>query len=62
MEAILKGLYELIPRQLISVFDAREIELLISGLPDIDIFDLKKNTEYNGYTEQSSIIKWFWKC
>eukprot|EP01022_Parablepharisma_sp_SALTPOND_P023015 TRINITY_DN474_c0_g1_i1.p1 TRINITY_DN474_c0_g1~~TRINITY_DN474_c0_g1_i1.p1 ORF type:complete len:2898 (-),score=379.62 TRINITY_DN474_c0_g1_i1:5788-14481(-) len=61
MEALLKGLYEIIPRKLISIFDAKEIELLISGLPDIDIFDLKRNTEYNGYTETSEVIKWLWE-
>lgn len=61
MEALLKGLYELVPRKLICIFDSKEIELLISGLPDIDIMDLKKNTEYNGYTEHSDVIKWFWE-
>ncbi len=61
IEALQKGLYEVIPKQLISIFDYREIELLISGLPDVDIIDLKKNTEYSGYSEKNKFIEWFWE-
>ena len=33
-------------------------ELLMSGLPDIDVEDWEKNTEYSsGYDEQSDIVK-----
>lgn len=31
---------------LINLFDARELELVISGTADIDIEDWRKNTEY----------------
>jgi E3 ubiquitin-protein ligase HUWE1 len=34
-ENFLKGFYELVPRKLISIFNPRELELLISGLPTI---------------------------
>lgn len=36
IESFLRGFNELIPRDLISVFDSMELELMISGLPDID--------------------------
>eukprot|EP00831_Metopus_contortus_P082887 TRINITY_DN9058_c0_g1_i7.p2 TRINITY_DN9058_c0_g1~~TRINITY_DN9058_c0_g1_i7.p2 ORF type:complete len:163 (+),score=22.45 TRINITY_DN9058_c0_g1_i7:216-704(+) len=61
LDALLKGIHDLIPKELLSVFDYREIELLISGLPDIDLADLKANTGYNGYTDKSKIIEWFWE-
>eukprot|EP01015_Nassula_variabilis_P034500 TRINITY_DN8508_c0_g1_i11.p1 TRINITY_DN8508_c0_g1~~TRINITY_DN8508_c0_g1_i11.p1 ORF type:complete len:153 (-),score=36.33 TRINITY_DN8508_c0_g1_i11:175-633(-) len=48
-------------RNLISIFDSRELELLISGLPDIDIQDLKENTEYHNYTRDTIQIKWLWE-
>ena len=33
-------------------------ELLISGLPDIDVEDWEKNTEYtSGYDEDSQVVK-----
>ena len=34
-------------------------ELLMSGLPEIDIVDWEKNTEYSNYTEDSQIVKVF---
>jgi len=61
IESFLGGFFELIPKDLIAIFDSKELELLISGLPDIDIVDLKENTEYHGYTSNSQVIKWFWE-
>ena len=46
----LEGFYEVISKELISIFNEQELELLISGLPTIDIDDLKANTEHHKYT------------
>ena len=56
----LEGFYELVKPDLISIFTAKELELLISGMPDIDIDDLKKNTDYQGYRATDKEIGWFW--
>ncbi|XP_028777707.1 E3 ubiquitin-protein ligase UPL1 [Neltuma alba] len=61
ISAFLEGFNELIPRELISIFNDKELELLISGLPDIDLDDLRANTEYSGYNVGSPIIEWFWE-
>ncbi|KAL1349596.1 hypothetical protein HN51_026113 [Arachis hypogaea] len=61
INAFLEGFYELIPKELISIFNDRELELLISGLPDIDLDDLRANTDYSGYSAASPIIQWFWE-
>lgn len=53
IDSFLEGFYEIIPRRLISIFDEQELELLVAGLPTIDIEDLKSNTEYHKYTENS---------
>ncbi|OAQ79953.1 HECT-like protein [Purpureocillium lilacinum] len=62
MENFLKGFHEIIPANLISIFSEQELELLISGLPDIDIDDWKSNTEYQNYTPSSQQIQWFWRA
>jgi E3 ubiquitin-protein ligase HUWE1 len=36
IESFLEGLHDLIPPELLSIFDHRELELMISGLPEID--------------------------
>lgn len=62
ISAFLSGFHELVPPHLISLFDDKELELLISGLPEIDINDLRQNTDYHNYTENSPQIQWFWKA
>lgn len=49
LNAFLTGFCDLIPPSLISLFSPDELELLIAGLPDIDIDDLRRHTEYSGY-------------
>ncbi|KAG0454478.1 hypothetical protein HPP92_023770 [Vanilla planifolia] len=61
INSFLQGFNELISRDLISIFNDKELELLISGLPEIDVIDLKANTEYTGYTSASTVINWFWE-
>ncbi|XP_058874630.1 E3 ubiquitin-protein ligase HUWE1 [Acipenser ruthenus] len=62
LAAFLEGFYEIIPKRLISIFTEQELELLISGLPTIDIDDLKANTEYHKYQCSSIQIQWFWRA
>lgn len=62
IEAFKEGFYELIPYDDCKIFNELELELLMSGLPDIDVSDLKANVEYTGYTASSPQINWFWRC
>lgn len=61
-KAFITGFNELIPQELVNVFDERELELLIGGLADIDVEDWKKHTDYRGYQESDQVIQWFWQC
>ncbi|KAK6940269.1 E3 ubiquitin ligase, domain of unknown function DUF908 [Dillenia turbinata] len=61
INAFLEGFNELIPRELIYIFNDKELELLISGLPEIDLNDMRANTEYSGYSAASPVIQWFWE-
>jgi E3 ubiquitin-protein ligase NEDD4 len=61
-EAFMSGFSELIPQDLITVFDERELELLIGGMSEIDVDDWLKFTDYRGYEMTDEVIQWFWKC
>lgn len=61
-KAFIDGFNELIPQELVNVFDERELELLIGGLAEIDVEDWKKHTDYRGYQENDQVIQWFWRC
>ncbi|KAK4134010.1 E3 ubiquitin-protein ligase pub1 [Trichocladium antarcticum] len=60
-QAFKEGFNELIPVDLINVFDERELELLIGGIAEIDVDDWKKHTDYRGYTESDEVIQFFWQ-
>ncbi|KAH8811575.1 hypothetical protein F5884DRAFT_876864 [Xylogone sp. PMI_703] len=62
LSEFLKGFHEIIPAELIAIFNEQELELLISGLPEIDVDDWKSNTEYHNYTGASPQIQWFWRA
>lgn len=62
IQAFLDGFWSIVPRTLIAMFNDHELELLISGLPDIDIADLRSHTEYSGYTASCPVIRWFWEA
>ncbi|PVG00224.1 HECT-domain-containing protein [Serendipita vermifera] len=61
-DAFMAGFAELIPQDLINVFDERELELLIGGMSEIDVDDWTKHTDYRGYDINDQVIKWFWEC
>ena len=46
----------------ITQFNEQELELLISGTPDIDVDEWRSATEYNGYSSSDPVIVWFWRA
>jgi hypothetical protein len=54
-----QGLFAVIPRELLSVFDHQELELLMCGIPDIDALDWKNHTIYVGERDDK-VTGWFW--
>jgi hypothetical protein len=61
METLKKKLFEIIPFKLLMVFEPHEIDSLLCGQEDIDVDDWKANTVYEGYTENDTVIEWFWR-
>ncbi|XP_062303719.1 E3 ubiquitin-protein ligase HECW2 isoform X1 [Osmerus eperlanus] len=60
-ESLVRGFYEVVDARLVSVFDARELELVIAGTAEIDLVDWRNNTEYRGgYHDNHIVIRWFW--
>ncbi|XP_046387424.1 apoptosis-resistant E3 ubiquitin protein ligase 1 isoform X2 [Ischnura elegans] len=61
MEHFLKGLNELIPDNLLSIFDENELELLLCGTGEYSIADFRANHVINGGSpEFRRILDWFW--
>jgi hypothetical protein len=57
-----KGFHALVPIQEISFFKPSELDLLICGVPDINVQDFHDNCEYLApYFSQHPVIITFWK-
>lgn len=60
IESFMDGFYEIVPPELVCIFSPTELELLICGLPDVDIEELRINTEYQQFSVSDPYIAWFW--
>ncbi len=68
LEKFLTGFYEVLPPELLCVFDYQELELLMCGVPELNVDDWKKNTEYLGVYNRPNhknymhkVVRWFWE-
>jgi len=62
MDAINDGFYQFCPLEYLGEFEPEELEQLLAGSKDIDVLDLKMNTEYGEpYCETYPVIKLFWE-
>ena len=61
LRAMLLGFMDVIPPSLLTIFDYQELELLLCGLPHIDLEDWMENTNYTGCSEKSEVCQWFWE-
>ncbi|CAF0743353.1 unnamed protein product [Rotaria sp. Silwood1] len=63
MNALKQGFQDILPFEAIRMFDEKEVELLISGLGDINVDDWRRHTMYKGgYTPDNPVIQNFWKA
>jgi ubiquitin-protein ligase E3 C len=60
--AFFRGMSQLISSNWLKMFNATELQMLISGgSSSIDVNDLKTNTQYGGYSPESETVKHFWE-
>ena len=63
IDSFLAGFREIVPEDLIKIFSDSELELLISGMPDLDVEDWRAHTDYHGsYSPSTPVIQWFWRA
>ena len=62
---LLLGFFDIIPEPALTIFDPNEIELILCGLPTIDIDDWELNSIYSGLFESKGkgdkVVDWFWE-
>ncbi|XP_056308569.1 itchy E3 ubiquitin protein ligase b isoform X2 [Danio aesculapii] len=60
-QAFFEGFNEVLPQQYLQYFDAKELEVMLCGMQEIDLNDWQRNTIYRHYTSSSKQIMWFWQ-
>ncbi|OWZ06040.1 HECT E3 ubiquitin ligase [Phytophthora megakarya] len=72
LQEFLMGIYDVVPKGLLSVFDYQELELILCGIPTIDTADWRANTHVRYIKpdenkkakvtdeEQNGVLEWFW--
>ncbi|TMW60683.1 hypothetical protein Poli38472_000725 [Pythium oligandrum] len=64
LKCFTEGVRSVIPGNILHVFDYRELDLLISGLAEIDVVDWKEHTDVRLLDQdlgrELQIIEWFW--
>ncbi|KAK7916176.1 hypothetical protein WMY93_011937 [Mugilogobius chulae] len=60
-QAFFEGFNEVLPQQYLQYFDAKELEVMLCGMQEIDLMDWQRNTIYRHYTRNSKQIMWFWQ-
>lgn len=65
LSELLLGFYDVVPEPALTVFDFQELELMLCGLPTIDMDDWEANTIYSGLYEhkgrKDQVVAWFWE-
>ncbi|XP_072307916.1 E3 ubiquitin-protein ligase Itchy-like isoform X2 [Eucyclogobius newberryi] len=60
-QAFFEGFNEVLPQQYLQYFDAKELEVMLCGMQEIDLMDWQRHTIYRHYTRNSKQIMWFWQ-
>lgn len=63
VNSFLEGFHSIIPQKDLSMFSPNELDLLICGIPEIDIDDLERNTEFiRPLTKDTPCVKFFFSA
>ncbi|EQC32980.1 hypothetical protein, variant [Saprolegnia diclina VS20] len=60
LTSLLKGVYEVLPQELLMPFDYKELELVLCGVAEVDVADWKASTSVSTTLRRSESLNWFW--
>uniref|UniRef100_K3W795 HECT-type E3 ubiquitin transferase n=1 Tax=Globisporangium ultimum (strain ATCC 200006 / CBS 805.95 / DAOM BR144) TaxID=431595 RepID=K3W795_GLOUD len=63
--SVMEGVRSVIPETMLHIFDYKELDLMLSGLPHIDVLDWRANSEVRMLGEnvdkEIKVVEWFWE-
>ncbi|KAJ0405991.1 hypothetical protein ATCC90586_000807 [Pythium insidiosum] len=61
LHAFLTGFYDIVPMELLYLFDPEEFDFLLSGSDVIDAADWERHTKHSSNLKDSRVRRWFWE-
>jgi len=61
LAAFLKGFRLLIPQHFLDLFSPSEFQLLIAGIPDINMSEIRQHASYTDFEEDCNMVNWIWE-
>jgi E3 ubiquitin-protein ligase HUWE1 len=62
VDALQRGFHTVLPLKFVNYFDPGELELLMCGLPIVDVKEWESYTEYRGcFSSEHQVVRWFWE-
>ncbi|DAZ92906.1 TPA: hypothetical protein N0F65_013068 [Lagenidium giganteum] len=61
IHALARGLYEVVPVELLMLFDYQEVDYLLCGSDEIDVDDWQRHTVVTSELTSSRVVRWFWE-
>jgi len=61
IKAVRRGLGQVVPLPLLSLFTGPELEAMVCGSPEIPLALLKSVTTYKGVEAHCGLVRWFWE-
>lgn len=64
IQELLLGFFDVVPEAALTVFVPSELELILCGLPTIDMDDWRSNTKLTGNLKMrpdAEVVEWFWQ-
>eukprot|EP00771_Trimastix_marina_P000626 gnl/Trimastix_PCT/1648.p1 GENE.gnl/Trimastix_PCT/1648~~gnl/Trimastix_PCT/1648.p1 ORF type:complete len:816 (-),score=188.10 gnl/Trimastix_PCT/1648:29-2476(-) len=62
LDSFIHGFHEVVPKAVVAPFTDTELELLLCGLPEVDVADLRDHTQYNACDQAHQVVVWLWEC
>ncbi|GLE06296.1 hypothetical protein PINS_up015543 [Pythium insidiosum] len=59
--ALIKGIYEVVPAEILMLLDAEELDYILSGSDEIDVDDWERHTKYTYDLMKHPVRTWFWE-
>ena len=61
LKQLLKGIYEIIPKEKLSLLTVEDLSKILGGNSQIDIKEIKNYSSYRGFWLDDQVITWFWE-